>query len=144
MTKIVLGEAALLGVTHQAKDGTMRAMLRIQAVLSAAEQKKLHISLNGFKAVELNQEYELVELKFIPPDSLKYHQLTVMVERAAKFKVRGYEATEDKPERQVLEFTAYASGPQYEAVNFMATLGNQPCQVELADFQIALFEETAQ
>ena len=141
MKAITLDEATLTGVVHQAKNGSMRAQLRVAAVLSAAECRKLHISLNGFKAVELDQEFEAVELKFVPPDSLKSHQLAVAVDRAAKFKVREHEAKEGQAERQVLEFIAYASGAQFEAVQFMATLGSQTCRLELSDRQGELFPE---
>lgn len=138
-----LGEATLGGVIHQAKGGAMRAQIRVAAVLSTAEQKKLHIGLNGFKAVELDQEFETVELKFFPPDALKAHQLALSVDRAAKFKVREQDAKDGKPDRQVLEFTAYATGPQFEAVQFMNTLGNQACRMELVERQGELFEKAA-
>ena len=141
MTKMVLSEAALVGVAHVSKGGKLRSQVRVTAVLSTAEQKRLHISLNGFKAVELDQEFEAVELRFIPPDALKAHVLSISADRAAKFKVREHEAKEGQAERQVLEFTAYASGAQFEAVQFMATLGNQPCRLELSDRQGELFED---
>lgn len=140
MKPITLNEATLTGVVHQAKNGVLRAQLRVSAVLSSAEQKKLHIGLNGFKAVELDQEYETVQLKFHPPEELKAHQLAVSVDRAAKFKVREHEAKDGKPERQVLEFIAYVDGPQFEAVQFMATLGTQTCRMELIERQGELFE----
>ena len=140
MRSMQLAEASLVGVAHQTKGGTMRAQLRIVAVLSTAEQKKLHISLNGFKAVELDQEFEAVELKFIPPAELKRHQLALAVDRAAKFKVREREAAEGKPDQQVLEFTAYLTGAQFEAVEFMSKLGSQKCGMELNPRQTDLFD----
>ena len=141
MRSIQLAEASLVGVAHQTKGGTMRAQLRIVAVLSTAEQKKLHISLNGFKAVELDQEFEAVELKFIPPAELKRHQLALAVDRAARFKVREREAAEGKPDQQVLEFTAYLTGAQFEAVEFMSKMGPQVCRMELNPRQTELFDK---
>ena len=138
-----LGEATLDGVKHERKGGALGVQIRVAAVLSTAEQKKLHIGLNGFKAVTLDQEFETVELKFFPPDALKSHQLALSIDRAVNFKVREQEAKDGKPDRQVLEFTAYATGPQFEAVQFMNTLGSQTCRMELIERQGELFEQPA-